>query len=273
MSVIGEQCRTAMRRRRLRGWAPMNTMTRAAQIAAASPRGRGGAGWATPRSSSATPSRCGGSASRCCPPARRPLRVLHLSDLHLTAAPAPQDRLGPRPGRPRARPGRQHRRQPGPPRRRARGAGRAGAAAGATRACSSWAPTTTSRPSRKNPALYLTRGPRAPYRRPLRLPTADLVTALTAAGLGRPDQRPRPARRWPGTTSSFVGVDDPHLDYDRYAAVAGPADPLGRRSRSGSRTRRTSRVLDAMTADGAGLVHRRPHPRRAAVPARSTAPW
>ena len=56
-----------------------------------------------------------------------------------------------------------------------------------------------------------------------------------------------------GHDLELVGVDDPHLEYDRYAAVAGPADPsAGAHGRGGARA--VPRVLDAMAADGARLV-------------------
>ena len=40
--------------------------------------------------------------------------------------------------------------------------------------------------------------------------------------------------------SSSSGVDDPHLNYDRYGAVAGPSSPDGRADGRASPTRRTS---------------------------------
>jgi predicted MPP superfamily phosphohydrolase len=51
----------------------------------------------------------------------------------------------------------------------------------------------------------------------------------------------------------MVGVDDPHLKYDRYDRVAGPADPSAALTVGVTHAPYT-RVLDAMTADGAGLV-------------------
>ena len=56
-----------------------------------------------------------------------------------------------------------------------------------------------------------------------------------------------------GHDLELVGVDDPHLEYDRYAAVAGPADPSAALT-VGVMHAPYTRVLDAMTADGAGLV-------------------
>jgi predicted MPP superfamily phosphohydrolase len=56
-----------------------------------------------------------------------------------------------------------------------------------------------------------------------------------------------------GVDLELVGVDDPHLDYDRYAAVAGPAAADAALT-IGVTHAPYQRVLDAMTADGAGLV-------------------
>ena len=53
------------------------------------------------------------------PPGARPIRVLQISDLHLTPQNRARRRLGVAAGRTRAGPGDQHRRQPRPPRRRA----------------------------------------------------------------------------------------------------------------------------------------------------------
>ncbi len=52
-----------------------------------------------------------------------------------------------------------------------------------------------------------------------------------------------------GSVVAFAGVDDPHLRYDDLAAVAGPADPLAD-LRLGVSHAPYLRVLDAFTADG-----------------------
>lgn len=52
-----------------------------------------------------------------------------------------------------------------------------------------------------------------------------------------------------GSVLSFAGVDDPHLRYDDLAAVAGPADPLAD-IRIGVSHAPYLRVLDAFTRDG-----------------------
>ncbi len=52
---------------------------------------------------------------------------------------------------------------------------------------------------------------------------------------------------------SFAGVDDPHLRYDDLAAVAGPADPLAD-LRIGVSHAPYRRVLDAFTGDGYDVI-------------------
>jgi predicted MPP superfamily phosphohydrolase len=52
-----------------------------------------------------------------------------------------------------------------------------------------------------------------------------------------------------GTTIAFAGVDDPHLEYDDLAAVAGPADPTAD-LRVGVAHAPYLRVLDQFAADG-----------------------
>jgi uncharacterized protein len=106
-------------------------------------------------------------------------------------------------------------------------------------------------PTLKNPALYLTsRHNRANASIPL--PTSDLVHAFTGAGWTDLSNA-RAGLSVGGQSLEFVGVDDPHLRYDRYAMVAGPRDPLAALT-IGVTHAPYRRVLDAMTADGAGLV-------------------
>ena len=106
-------------------------------------------------------------------------------------------------------------------------------------------------PSFKNPALYLTKAhERSPQSIPL--PTADLVDAFTRAGWADLNNA-RTALSIGGQVLEFVGVDDAHLNYDRYAAVAGPSDPYAALT-VGVTHAPYRRVLDSMTADGAGLV-------------------
>jgi len=85
-----------------------------------------------------------------------------------------------------------------------------------------------------------------------RLPTQDLVDAFTGAGwLDLNNARGR--LELGGLRLEFVGVDDPHLEYDRYDVVAGPAGP-DTDLLVGVTHAPYQRVLDAMTSDGARLV-------------------
>jgi predicted MPP superfamily phosphohydrolase len=106
-------------------------------------------------------------------------------------------------------------------------------------------------PSFKNPALYLTKG-HARSSQSIPLPTADLIDAFTRAGWADLTNA-RVALSVGGQVLEFVGVDDAHLNYDRYAVVAGPSDPCAALT-VGVTHAPYRRVLDAMTADGAGLV-------------------
>jgi predicted MPP superfamily phosphohydrolase len=85
-----------------------------------------------------------------------------------------------------------------------------------------------------------------------RLPTADLRAALT--GRGWVDLTNRRTRlEVAGLPLELVGVDDPHLDYDDYATVAGRAAEDVALT-IGVTHAPYQRVLDAMTGDGARLV-------------------
>jgi predicted MPP superfamily phosphohydrolase len=107
-------------------------------------------------------------------------------------------------------------------------------------------------PVLKNPARYLLpSGGRKKIRGP-RLPSDDLVKGFVGAGwLDLTNARGDLTVR--GVPLEFVGVDDPHLKLDRYAAVAGPSDPAAAVT-IGVTHAPYRRVLDAMTADGAGLI-------------------
>jgi predicted MPP superfamily phosphohydrolase len=106
-------------------------------------------------------------------------------------------------------------------------------------------------PTFKNPALYLTTA-HARSTANIPLPTADLADGLTRAGWADLTNA-RAALSVGGQALEFVGVDDAHLSYDRYAAVAGPGDPSAALT-VGVTHAPYRRVLDSMTADGAGLV-------------------
>lgn len=87
---------------------------------------------------------------------------------------------------------------------------------------------------------------------PARLPTRDLVRGFTSRGwLDLTNRRDR--LDVAGLPLEFVGVDDPHLDYDDYASVSAPAAPDAALT-IGVTHAPYRRVLDAMAADGAGLL-------------------
>lgn len=106
-------------------------------------------------------------------------------------------------------------------------------------------------PLLKNPARYLLpdRGER---RTGARLPTADLVAGLKGSGWSDLTNA-RTTVRIAGLDVELVGVDDPHLRYDRYDEVAGPADPDADLTLGVTHAPYT-RVLDAMVRDGVRLV-------------------
>jgi len=106
-------------------------------------------------------------------------------------------------------------------------------------------------PTVKNPGLYLTQG-YARWRESIPLPTSDLVDAFTRAGWADLSNA-RAALSISGQALEFVGVDDPHLKYDDYAAVAGARDPSAALT-VGVTHAPYQRILDGMTADGAGLL-------------------
>lgn len=124
-------------------------------------------------------------------------------------------------------------------------------------------------PEPKNPLRYLNdshdsptgavrtgTGPHTPgpsgSSEPERLPTQDLVDNLT--GRGWVDLTNARARLdVAGVRLELVGVDDPHVAYDDYDAVAGPAaDDVA--LTIGVTHAPYLRVLDAMSEDGAGLL-------------------
>ena len=107
-------------------------------------------------------------------------------------------------------------------------------------------------PTLKNPALYLTRRhAQAPASRN-RLPSDELVAGLRSGGWSDLNNA-RAELTVGGLDLEFVGTDDAHIRRDRYADVAGPASPRAALT-VGVTHAPYQRVLDAMTADGAGLV-------------------
>ena len=105
-------------------------------------------------------------------------------------------------------------------------------------------------PAPRNPLRYFL-GPSSLDRQPKPLPTPDLVQALTGSGwLDLDNSRGR--LDVAGRTVRLVGVDDPHVGRDRM-----PEPEHGRHAdglRIGVTHAPYQRVLDAMTVDGADLV-------------------
>jgi len=108
-------------------------------------------------------------------------------------------------------------------------------------------------PRLKNPAIYLSESHRRGVGSSRRLPTDELAAGLASGGWIDLTNRRTRLTVGPGVELEFVGVDDPHLDYDRLDLVGGPAAPDVALT-VGVTHAPYRRVLDAMTADGAGLV-------------------
>ncbi|HST82554.1 MAG TPA: metallophosphoesterase [Kineosporiaceae bacterium] len=107
-------------------------------------------------------------------------------------------------------------------------------------------------PRAKNPARYLLRDGGKRRIQGIPLPTKALVDGFSEAGwLNLNNSRGR--LKLGGHELEFVGVDDPHIRRDRYSEVAGPADPSAALT-VGVLHAPYRRVLDAMAADGAGLL-------------------
>ncbi len=107
-------------------------------------------------------------------------------------------------------------------------------------------------PTRRNPLRYLMPDDGRRSTGAGELPWRDLVARLTAAGwLDLTNTRSRLDVR--GTALALAGVDDPHLCYDRLEAVAGPAE-AGADLRLAIAHAPYLRVLDQYAADGYDLV-------------------
>jgi predicted MPP superfamily phosphohydrolase len=104
----------------------------------------------------------------------------------------------------------------------------------------------------RNPALYLTPQYARPPKVRADLPVDDLVAGLAGGGWSDLNNA-RSVVSMAGLPVELVGVDDPHTDLDRYADVAGAASSSAVLT-IGLVHAPYQRVLDAMTADGAGLV-------------------
>jgi uncharacterized protein len=107
-------------------------------------------------------------------------------------------------------------------------------------------------PVRRNPLRYLwiREGPRA-FGAP-RMPIDQLRTAFTDAGWLDLTNAKGEVKA-DGRRLAFAGVDDPHIHWDRYDDIAGPADTSAELT-IGITHAPYRRVLDAMVADGYRLL-------------------
>ena len=106
-------------------------------------------------------------------------------------------------------------------------------------------------PRWKNPILYLL--PEREYvQGDADLPAEDLRTALTDAGWADLNNA-RTVLKAGGRSIELAGVDDPHINRDQYDTVAGPINP-GADLHLGVTHTPASRVLNAMAADGFDLL-------------------
>lgn len=108
-------------------------------------------------------------------------------------------------------------------------------------------------PSFANPVRYLTQGRSSASReRHRELPWRTLGDAFTQRGWHDLNHR-RASLSLAGLRVDFRGTDDAHLDRDDYSLVAGPVDPAADLS-VGVTHAPYLRLLDAMTADGVELI-------------------
>lgn len=107
-------------------------------------------------------------------------------------------------------------------------------------------------PSLRNPAKYLLPDDGERHVHTPHLPWRSMVRRFTDAGWRDLTNR-SDTLTVRGTTISFTGVDDPHLEYDDLPAVAGVADPTAD-LRIGVAHAPYLRVLDQFAADGNELL-------------------
>jgi predicted MPP superfamily phosphohydrolase len=103
-------------------------------------------------------------------------------------------------------------------------------------------------PRPRNPFRYLMPDDGKRHTNVPQLPWRDLVTTFASAGWTDLTNR-RAALEVRGLRLAFAGVDDPHLRYDRLGEIAGPAD-LHADLRLGIAHAPYLRVLDAFARDG-----------------------
>lgn len=107
-------------------------------------------------------------------------------------------------------------------------------------------------PTPKNPARYLTSRHAEVRSERADLPVGELVEGLNAGGWADLNNA-RAVVRMGDHDVELVGVNDPHIGYDRYAGVAGPASEHVALT-MGLVHAPYQRVLDAMVGDGASVV-------------------
>ena len=122
-------------------------------------------------------------------------------------------------------------------------------------------------PKPKNPANYLFLGP--PLAR-MALPWQDLRAAFSERGWFDVTHARREIEV-AGLTIAVGGVDDAHIDRDRYETIAGPPNAAAN-LRLGITHAPYTRVLDRFAADGYQLVLAGT-PTAASCVCRSRAPW
>ncbi|MGJ6979785.1 metallophosphoesterase [Aestuariimicrobium soli] len=107
-------------------------------------------------------------------------------------------------------------------------------------------------PTFKNPLRYLGVPALAGAPQKVELPWRDLRAAFSERGWVDLTNR-RAEVEVAGRTIAFRGTDDAHINQDRYAKVAGPVDPAAALT-VGVTHAPYLRVLDAMTADGVEVM-------------------
>ncbi|HET6563080.1 MAG TPA: metallophosphoesterase [Marmoricola sp.] len=103
-------------------------------------------------------------------------------------------------------------------------------------------------PTPRNPVRYLLPDDGRRHHRTSQLPWQDLAARLSFAGWEDLSNRVA-VLDVKGVQIAFAGVDDPHLDYDDLGAVAGPADPAAD-LRLAVAHAPYLRVIDQFAADG-----------------------
>ena len=218
--------------------------------------------------------RLGGGATRCAPsplrrvevpvlaPGARPLRVLHISDLHLTPGQQAKREWVALARRSRARPGRSTPATTWPTARRCRPCSTRSARCSSGPAPSSWGPTTTtsrrSRTRRATCCRSASRGCASTGCRPTTCATGCSPPAGSTSTTPASGSRPTTARSsWSAPTTPTSGTTATH-------DVAGPADPA-----ADLVDRRHPRPVPPRPGpDGRRRLParaRRPHPRRPAL--------